>query len=52
MFNLEVEESKSRDHTADLGEFKDTVSAIRESLSTIRELKKGKDATAVSTWYL
>lgn len=49
IFNLEVEQSKCRDPTADLAEFKGTVNGIRESLSTVRQLKKGKDATAVCT---
>lgn len=48
LFNMEVEESKLRDKTEDLDTFKRTVGAVRESLSTIRELKKTKDATGVS----
>lgn len=47
LFNLEVEESKLRDKTEDLDLFKKNVGGIRESLNTIRELKRKKDATGV-----
>ncbi|XP_067933628.1 THO complex subunit 5 homolog A-like [Watersipora subatra] len=48
MFNLEVEQSESRNQTEDLKTFKEMVKAIMMSLSKIRELKQKKNSTALA----
>lgn len=48
IFNLDVEASKQRNQAADLKDFKDTVSFIKQSLKVIKDLKTSNSKTAVS----